>query len=69
MTKSSSLDLKTPAISVVVPVYNEAENVGKLIDEIASAMGETAYEMIFVNDCSTDNTLAVLEESASHWDT
>ena len=62
MTKSSSLDLKTPAISVVVPVYNEAENVGKLIDEIASAMGETAYEMIFVNDCSTDNTLAVLED-------
>ncbi len=51
-----------PAISVVVPVYNEAENVGKLVGEIAAAFdGKTAYEMIFVNDCSTDDTLAALQ--------
>ena len=51
-----------PAISVVVPVYNEVENVGKLVGEIAAAFdGKTAYEMIFVNDCSTDDTLAVLQ--------
>ena len=52
----------SPAISVVVPVYNEAENVEKLVGEIAAAFaGKTAYEMIFVNDCSADDTLAVLQ--------
>ncbi len=57
MTKRSAL----PEISVVVPVYNEAENVAKLVDEIATAFGtDTVYEMLFVNDCSTDETLAAL---------
>jgi len=50
-------------ISVVVPVYNEAENVAKLVDEIAEAFKGQPYEMIFVNDCSTDATLTVLQES------
>ena len=46
--------------SVVVPVYNEEENVGPLSGEIAAAMKGMPYEMIFVNDCSTDGTLAAL---------
>jgi len=53
---------KTPHLSVVVPVYNEAENVAKLVDEIAVALKGEAYEMIFVNDASTDDTLAVLKK-------
>lgn len=61
MTKTSPLKAAEPLISVVVPVYNEAENVAKLVDEIATAFAGQAYEMIFVNDCSTDNTLAVLQ--------
>jgi len=51
----------TPQISVVVPVFNEAENVGKLVSEIASALSETPYEMIFVDDASTDDTLTTLK--------
>jgi len=51
----------TPKISVVVPVYNEDKNVAKLVDEIALALFETDYEMIFVNDASTDGTLSVLK--------
>ncbi len=46
--------------SVVVPVYNEEENVGPLSGEIATAMKGMPYEMIFVNDASTDGTLAAL---------
>lgn len=61
MTKTSPLKAAEPLISVVVPVYNEAENVAKLVDEIATTFAGQAYEMIFVNDCSTDNTLAVLQ--------
>ena len=47
-------------LSVVVPVYNESENVSKLVDEIAVALAQTNYEMIFVNDASSDDTLSVL---------
>ena len=46
-----------PAVSVVVPVRNEAENVGPLTDEIAAALnGRWTFELIFVNDGSTDGT-------------
>ncbi len=50
-----------PKISVVIPVYNEAENVEKLAREIHTALSEIPYEMNFVNDCSTDNTVDVLK--------
>jgi len=53
---------KSPKLSVVVPVFNEAENVEKLISEIAAALDGTPYEMIFVNDASTDDTANVLTE-------
>jgi len=51
--------------SVVVPVYNEQENVGPLAAEIADAMDGLAYEMIFVNDASTDGTLDALGQLKS----
>jgi len=53
---------KAPHLSVVVPVFNEADNVAKLVDEIAIALRGEAYEMIFVNDASTDATLKVLKD-------
>ena len=48
--------------SVVVPVHNEAGNVAKLIGEIATALDGRAYEMVFVDDASTDDTRAILAE-------
>ncbi|HLZ05170.1 MAG TPA: glycosyltransferase family 2 protein [Bradyrhizobium sp.] len=45
------------AVSIVVPVRNEADNVAPLIAEIAAALdGRWAYEIIYVNDGSTDAT-------------
>jgi dolichol-phosphate mannosyltransferase len=45
------------AVSVVVPVRNESENVAPLIAEIAGALdGRWNYEIIYVNDGSTDAT-------------
>ena len=52
---------KSPEISVVVPVYNEAENVEKLVREIHAALSTRNYEMNFVNDCSSDETEKVLQ--------
>jgi dolichol-phosphate mannosyltransferase len=50
-----------PAVSVVVPVRNEAANVGPLADEIAAALtGRWSFELIYVNDGSTDGTQAAL---------
>lgn len=51
----------SPVISVVIPVYNEAENVEKLAREIHAALSSHAYEMNFVDDCSSDNTAEVLQ--------
>lgn len=46
-----------PSISIVVPVRNEADNIAPLIEEITAALGERwAYEIIYVNDGSTDAT-------------
>jgi dolichol-phosphate mannosyltransferase len=49
------------AVTIVVPVRNEAENIAPLIEEIAAALdGRWAYEIIYVNDGSTDATAARL---------
>jgi dolichol-phosphate mannosyltransferase len=55
-----------PAVSVVVPVRNEADNVGPLAEEIAAAMnGRWSFELVFVNDGSIDGTAAALERLTS----
>jgi len=42
--------------SIVVPVYNEGENIITLINEIKKSLENFTYEIIFVDDFSTDNT-------------
>ena len=50
-------------LSIVVPVHNESGNAANLAREIATALEGRAFELIFVNDCSTDNTLDELIEA------
>jgi glycosyltransferase involved in cell wall biosynthesis len=54
-----------PALSIVVPVYNEEANVVPCYREIAEAMGEAGldYEVVFVDDGSTDRTLSLLRDA------
>jgi len=49
-----------PAISVVVPVRNEAGNIDPLVAEIAAALVGRDFEIVYVNDGSTDATEAEL---------
>lgn len=54
-----------PELSVIVPVYNEADNIAPLVAEVRDALeGKLEYEMIYVNDHSTDDSAAQLAELA-----
>lgn len=48
----------SPAISVVVPLYNEEGNVAELQRQIEAALAGREFEIVLVDDASTDNTLA-----------
>ena len=52
-------------VSIVVPVYNEAENVLPLAREVVAAMAKVPrqFELVFVDDASTDNTWARIMEA------
>src|ERR1700759_3236586 len=57
MSPDLPLDTTDVAVSIVVPVRNEADNIAPLIAEIAAALdGRWAHEIIYVNDGSTDAT-------------
>ncbi len=53
-----------PDISVVVPVYNEEENVVTLQREISDALRALNYEIVFVDDGSSDGTAAQIERGS-----
>ena len=51
---------------MVVPVHNEADNIEPLVSEIAGALGgRLAYEIVYVDDGSTDGTWTTLESAAA----
>ena len=54
-------------LSVVVPVRNEQGNIIPLIDEIGRALGAVAFEIVYVNDASTDATGSILAECAKKY--
>lgn len=59
----------TPDLSVVFPVYNEEENVPILLGEIARALDGKGwiYEIVAVDDGSSDRSLSVLRESRARY--
>ncbi|NIJ46013.1 glycosyltransferase involved in cell wall biosynthesis [Wenyingzhuangia heitensis] len=53
---------KTSLLSIVVPVYNEEGNVTLLTDNIDKGLEGYNYEIIYIDDCSTDNTRKEVKE-------
>lgn len=63
------MDSATPEYSVVIPIYNEADNLVALVEEIHGALAPLGkpWEVLAVDDCSRDQSLAVLRRlQASH---
>src|SRR6266849_4693673 len=52
----------SPALSVVVPVFNEEENVSILQSELRSALAGLDYEIVFVDDGSVDRSVEKIEK-------
>ncbi len=51
-------------ISFVVPIYNEEENIPKLVEEIQAVAPDLAndYEILLIDDCSRDNSLQIIRD-------
>jgi dolichol-phosphate mannosyltransferase len=62
------MQASAPELSVVVPAFNEEENVVALVEEIAQALrGRLPFEMVFVDDHSRDGTLAALRAAITRF--
>ena len=57
---------KPELVSIVCPAYNEAESVGELVGRVAEIMTQATldYEIVLVNDGSSDATLPILKRLA-----
>ena len=51
-------------VSVIVPVKDERDNVRPMAERVRAALGATPWELVFVDDGSTDDTFAELERLA-----
>jgi len=51
-------------LSIVVPTYNESENVRELLARVERALGEIRWELVFVDDNSADGTHRLVREIA-----
>lgn len=62
--RATPADPNGPTITVIIPVRNEADNIGQLLDDL-SRQTYARYEVIVADDSSTDATLAIVEQYAS----
>ncbi len=57
---------KRSLISIVIPVFNEEDNVRNIYQKVKEQLADFNYEFIFVNDGSLDNTEKTLNNLISH---
>ena len=59
---SSTTESQTLEISIVVPLYNEEESLSELVDQIKKSLPNRSFELIFIDDGSSDNSWNVIEQ-------
>lgn len=56
---------ESPLLTIVVPTFNERENVGALLNRVAEALRDVRWEIVFVDDDSSDCTYQVVRDLAA----
>jgi glycosyltransferase involved in cell wall biosynthesis len=56
----------SPCLSIVVPAFNEAATIQRLVDELHLALPKLSYEIILVDDGSTDGTTPLIQALAQN---
>ena len=56
-------------ISVIIPCYNEENTIQQIIELVRNALNEREYEIILVDDASTDNTSHIIKDLSLNEDT
>lgn len=59
--EANSNNTESQKLSIVIPSYNEEQNIPLLFDKIKNSVNNIAYECIFVDDGSSDNTFKQIE--------
>jgi dolichol-phosphate mannosyltransferase len=54
-----------PELSIVVPTFNERENIPRLVDTLKAALADVAWELIVVDDNSPDGTTEIAKKIAT----
>ena len=49
-------------LSIIIPVYNEEKNISHIFKRIIPIISKYQYELIFVNDGSSDNTVLEIKQ-------
>jgi dolichol-phosphate mannosyltransferase len=57
--------LTGPELSVIVPTFNEKDNIAELIDCLAASLGDRSWEVVFVDDDSPDGTADLVRQHAA----
>ena len=58
-----------PLISIIIPVFNEEKTILEVLKRIHNVIDkQTVFEIIVINDGSTDNTIKLLEDNTSFFD-
>ncbi|MBM7453032.1 glycosyltransferase involved in cell wall biosynthesis [Acholeplasma morum] len=52
-------------VSIIIPVYNSGTRVLNLIDDLERQMNLNMFEVLFIDDCSKDNSVEILEQGLS----
>src|SRR5690606_7582841 len=64
VTERTDAEPATPVLTIVVPTFNECDNVQPLVDRLDRTLANERWEVIFVDDDSTDGTPQVVREMA-----
>ncbi len=54
----------SPELTIIVPTFNERDNVAPLVEKLSAALEDIAWRVLFVDDNSPDGTAAAVEEIA-----